>query len=113
MDTKTILRLGVSLALGLLVGLQRERTESSLAGIRTFPLISLFGTMCGLLAVTLGGWVVAAGLVAMAMFGIGAYLAEGELTVAVVSAGAIALLLQFKEPMHEFVAAVGEKDIRA
>src|SRR5258705_10150815 len=74
MDTKTILRLGVSLALGLLVGLQRERTESSLAGIRTFPLISLFGTMCGLLAVTLGGWVVAAGLGAMELlFVIGNY----------------------------------------
>lgn len=31
-------RLGIALGPGLLDGLQRERTESSLAGFRTFPL---------------------------------------------------------------------------
>jgi len=37
--------LGISLGLGLLVGLQRERTDSGLAGFRTFPLITMLGTV--------------------------------------------------------------------
>jgi hypothetical protein len=32
--------LGIALGLGLLVGLQRERSDSRWAGIRTFPLIT-------------------------------------------------------------------------
>ena len=36
--------LAISLGLGLLVGIQRERVDAPLAGIRTFPLITLFGT---------------------------------------------------------------------
>lgn len=42
-------QLAVSFGLGLLLGLQRERAESSIAGIRTFPLIALFGTVCALI----------------------------------------------------------------
>ncbi len=52
--------LDIALGLGLLVGLQRERSHSRWAGIRTFPLITLLGTICGLLAAHLGGWIVAA-----------------------------------------------------
>jgi len=44
------LDLAIALAGGLLVGLQRERTHSDLAGIRTFPLIALFGALCAVLA---------------------------------------------------------------
>ena len=44
----SIVTLGISLGLGLLIGLQRERTESRLGGIRTFPLVSMFGTFCGM-----------------------------------------------------------------
>lgn len=40
----------VAFASGLLVGMQRERTHSDLAGIRTFPLIAIFGAMCAVLA---------------------------------------------------------------
>jgi len=54
----TFEQLGISLGLGLLVGLQRERTESHLAGIRTFPLVTVLGTFCALP----GTSVVAAGL---------------------------------------------------
>jgi uncharacterized membrane protein (DUF4010 family) len=64
--TEIFLQLGIALGLGVLVGLQRERVESRLAGIRTFPLITIFGTMCGLIAQTYGGWVVAAGVLALA-----------------------------------------------
>jgi len=57
---------GASLGLGFLVGLQRERAASPIAGIRTFPLITLLGAVCGLPAAPLGGWVVAAGLLGVA-----------------------------------------------
>ncbi|MBX3390075.1 MAG: MgtC/SapB family protein [Phycisphaeraceae bacterium] len=51
MDPREIfLSLAVALASGLLVGMQRERTHSDLAGIRTFPLIAAFGALCAILA---------------------------------------------------------------
>ena len=141
MTEQTFLQLGLALLLGLLVGLQRERTEPSVAGIRTFPLITILGTVCALLAVDLGGWIVAAGLIAVAamfvianlarvkagdvdpglttemaallMFGVGAYLVVGSMGVAVAIGGAVAVLLQLKQPMHELVARMGEADIKA
>jgi len=70
-------QLGIALLLGLLVGLQRERTEEPLAGLRTFPLITILGTILALIDANLGGggggdtppgaggWVVAAGLVGL------------------------------------------------
>ena len=58
--------LALALGLGLLVGLQRERSASVLAGFRTFPLITLFGTVCAWLSVQHGGWILGAGLVALA-----------------------------------------------
>ena len=51
----SIVTLGISLGLGLLIGLQRERTESRLGGIRTFPLISMFGTAGGIIGPWLTG----------------------------------------------------------
>ena len=40
-------QMAVAVGLGLVVGLQREREHTVLAGIRTFPLIALFGVLCG------------------------------------------------------------------
>jgi uncharacterized membrane protein YhiD involved in acid resistance len=48
----------IALGLGLLVGLQRERVQSPLAGIRTFALITVLGAVCALLGLTFGGWIV-------------------------------------------------------
>src|SRR5688500_14955490 len=67
-------RLGLAAALGLLVGLQREHAGTSLAGIRTFPLLALFGGLCALLGIAYGGWLVGAGLLA-----VGAVLVTGNL----------------------------------
>jgi len=134
-------QLGVSLLLGLLVGLQRERTERSVAGIRTFPLITLSGTMCAWLGRQFGGWIVAAGLLGVAalfvvghlarakgsdadyglttemagvlMYGIGAFLVVGSMSVAVVCGGAVAVLLQWKKPLHRFASGLEENDIAA
>lgn len=54
--------LGIALGLGFLVGLQRERAASGIAGVRTFPLITVLGAVTALLArAGLGEWIVFAG----------------------------------------------------
>ena len=63
--TSTFSSLGIALGLGLLVGLQREQVASQLAGLRTFALITVLGTICGLLATSFGGWVIAVGFLAL------------------------------------------------
>jgi uncharacterized membrane protein (DUF4010 family) len=141
MEPKLFGQIGISLLLGLLIGLQRERAESHVGGIRTFPMIAAFGTVCGWLALEHGGWVVAGGLLAVAsllvvsnfmdaraskgdpgqtteiaallLFGVGAYLVEGEPAVAVALGGAIAVLLHLKDPLHDFASRIGEQDLTA
>ena len=141
MEERFFIQIGISLLLGLLVGLQRERTEASVAGIRTFPLISAFGTLCAWLAESHGGWIIAAGLAAVAtllvvgnlarmragdldpgltteiaallVFALGALVVVGPMPVAVALTGAVALLLHFKQPLHRFVAQIGDADIKA
>ena len=75
METILLHRLAIAVGLGLLVGLQRERSTSVIAGIRTFPLIVVLGLLCGWLArspdgagvaAVDGGWIVAAGLLGVA-----------------------------------------------
>jgi len=64
-----------SLAIGLLIGLERERTPSAKAGLRTFALVALFGTLSALLSTKLGSpWMLIAGLLAVAGMIIAAYL---------------------------------------
>lgn len=58
--------LAIATGLGMLVGLQRQRAQSDLAGIRTFALLTLFGAVSATLAGAFGGWVLAAGLLAVA-----------------------------------------------
>jgi uncharacterized membrane protein (DUF4010 family) len=134
--------LGISLGLGLLIGLQRERAEARLGGIRTFPLISLFGTLCALLAgqhgwpILLAGFFTVFGILAVSnvfklresplpepgqttevaallTFALGAYLVAGNWAVAFVTAGVAVVLLHLKEPMHRFVGKMGERDMSA
>src|SRR5690606_19096951 len=68
METELFQKFAIALGLGLLVGLQRQHQKSKLAGIRTFPLITLFGTLSAFLAQDLGGWIVAAGIISIALF---------------------------------------------
>jgi uncharacterized membrane protein (DUF4010 family) len=137
------LLLFLSAGLGMLVGLQREASNSQTAGIRTFPLITLAGTVCGLLAKQLGGWIIAAGLIAIAallilgnlhrlktskqdsgagmtteaavilMYLVGAYLVFGEAAPAVVLTGIITVLLHFKTTLHGWVDKFGQHDLQA
>ncbi|MGE4197679.1 MAG: MgtC/SapB family protein [Phycisphaerales bacterium] len=81
-DGAAFTSLGISLALGLLVGLQRQRSEDRLGGIRTFGLATLLGAVAGLLASTTSEhgtpalepalvWIPAAGLLALVLVLIG------------------------------------------
>ena len=55
-----------SLALGLLIGLERERSPAARAGLRTFSLVALAGTLGALLSETTGApWMLGAGLIVM------------------------------------------------
>jgi len=65
-NPESYLRPGLALAIGLLIGLQRERVKEGPAGIRTFALIALSGYLIGLLGIQYGGWVVVAGILFLA-----------------------------------------------
>lgn len=136
-------QLGLSLLLGLLVGLQREHVATRLAGVRTFPLITILGTVAAVLGREFGGWVIAAGFLTVAasllwsdraanaqgdydpntttrvaallMYGVGALLTLGprELEAAIAIGGGVAVLLQFKPQLHGFVRRLGESDVKA
>src|SRR5690606_11422078 len=49
MDYPDLIILGTAFGLGLLVGLQRERGDHEMAGVRTFTLISVLGVLAGFL----------------------------------------------------------------
>ena len=57
----------VSLGVGLLVGLQREWSASGIAGIRSFALITLLGTVMSMLPAPLDGVGVGAGTIGVAI----------------------------------------------
>lgn len=135
------LQLAIALGLGLLVGLQRERTNARLAGFRTFPLITLFGAVCAVLSENFGGWVVVAGLAGLAgllvvgnlpvmrpkegdpgltsevamlvMFAVGGLLVIGQTALGIAIGGTVAVLLHLKPQMHSFASRVGERDFTA
>ena len=68
-----------SLAIGLLVGLERERRSSAKAGLRTFALVALLGTLSGMLSEQAGaGWILAAGLLMVGATIIAAYLKQPD-----------------------------------
>jgi len=137
----TFQQLAIALGLGLLVGLQRERTHARLAGVRTFPLITLLGTLSALLALTFDFWILAVALVGLivlvvvgnlpanrpkepdpgltseaamlVMFLVGAFLAVRQTAMALAVSGTVALLLHWKPEMHRMASRIGEKDFKA
>jgi uncharacterized membrane protein (DUF4010 family) len=137
--TTAIARLGIALCLGLLVGLQRQRVNHPLGGVRTFPMICVFGALCALAGNAFGTWLVPAGLLAtvaaliagnarvaldagpglttifaaLLLYGCGAWLVVGDPILSVVVAGGLTLILHAKESMHRLVASLGEADVTA
>ena len=142
MDYDTIQILATSLGLGLLVGLQREYTAHKVAGIRTFSLITLTGTVLAMLGQQTGSyWLLAAGAIGLVailvtgnilkahngkvdvgqttevagllMYGLGAYLVEGSLVFGVMIGGLTAVLLHLKDTLDDLVGRMSKKDIVA
>ncbi len=133
--------LGTALALGLLVGIEREWANDRVAGIRTFALVTLSGALAALVAEVFGGLVIAGALVCLtvmivignlaslrskeadsglttefamlAMFFTGMLPMMGYTPVGVVVAGAVMVLLQWKKSLHSLVHRIGEDELRA
>lgn len=141
-DLEMFSQLGIALLLGLLVGLQREHAAVRMIGMRTFPMITVLGTVTAILGVkAFGGWVVVAGFLAVAavlawshwvrvrqdpqdvgtttdmaallMFGVGALLVVAPLPVGVAVGGGVAVLLQFKGELHGLAQKLGDEDLKA
>lgn len=143
MDYSDLSTLGIAFGLGLLVGLQRQRTDNKMAGVRTFTLISILGVMSAFLArdmenpyivpvmgISLTGLLIIANLIklkkfeeadigqttevaALLMFAIGAYLVLGNQVIAIIVGGVMAILLYAKEHLHDFIENLMEKDLSA
>jgi len=137
----------LSLALGLLIGLERgwrhrdEHDGGRIAGIRTFGLLGLGGGLAGVASASISVWisvVVIAGVAAALLLAHRARLREdddnvsatnaivGILTAvlglmattglareAMISAGAITLILSMRNQLHGWLQTLEEKDIRA
>lgn len=140
MDYSDLTTLGISFGLGLLVGLQRQKVHNKMAGVRTFTLIAILGTMSGFLAEAFNSFfiipLIAIGLTALLvtanvikfrkdsdsdlgqttevaallMFAIGAYLVVGSKLTATVVGASLAILLYAKEHLHHFIDNLKDKD---
>ena len=130
-----------SFAIGLLIGLERERNPSAKAGLRTFALVAVFGTLMAMLSAKLDSpWLVIAGLLAVAgtiiaaylntvaeeadpgtttvvalllSYGLGAMIWFGLSTLAVMLAIGITTLLYFKPELRGFTQRLTRRDLVA
>lgn len=143
MDYNDIITLAIAFGLGLIVGLQRQKSDHEMAGVRTFTLISIMGVISAFLArdygnpyiipvfgICLSALLVTANILkvkrlndddigqttevaALLMFAVGAYLVMGDRVVAVIVGGTITILLYLKEHLHGFIDKLEEKDLAA
>jgi uncharacterized membrane protein (DUF4010 family) len=141
MEQSILIELALSLGLGLLVGLQREWTPEKVAGIRTFALITVLGTVLGQTSSAFGPWLIPAGFLAvggmlieghilkvragetsaglttevaaLVMYGVGVVITTQMFLFAVVTTGLVTVLLHWKKPMHSVIEQIGEKDLRS
>lgn len=129
-----------SLAVGLLIGLERQRRTAEQAGLRTFPLAALLGTVGAMLQDRHDvEWLVPVGLALTGLVMIAAYRDDGDSSntgttttialmlcfllgvlswhehyqLAAVLALATTALLHFKEELHGFVARLSRDDVMA
>ena len=143
MDYHDLTTLGIAFGLGMLVGLQRQKANSEMAGVRTFTLIAVLGVLAGFLSrdyqnpfilpvlgIAVTSLLVAANLIkikaftnpdigqttevaALMMFAIGAYLVMGDRVLGVIIGTSMAVLLYVKERLHGFIDKLQEKDLAA
>lgn len=143
-DAVIIQRFLLALALGALVGLEREyarhrKKGHQFAGIRTFPLIALFGALSAYFGEVLSPWILLMGmflvgiLIVVAYFRItdrthvgatseiagflvfliGVLVYENELVLAVVLAIIITLILYARSILHRFAEHIKEQELSA
>jgi uncharacterized membrane protein (DUF4010 family) len=138
-DLEVLLRYGTALAIGLLMGLERERNPSARAGLRTFALIALFGAMAAQLGQrTDSPWIIAVGLLLVGIMIIAAYFRQpdkqgdpgtttvsatlvcyglgvlcwfGEIRLAVMLGIASTVLLYFKTELHGITQTLTRRDL--
>jgi uncharacterized membrane protein (DUF4010 family) len=134
----------MALLMGLLVGVEREHERSQkglpiFAGIRTFPLITLFGFLCGFAALAGYGWMLPVGLAAVGAVAVAAYMAKvqgpdkgattelmallaflfgalaalGYVIPAATFAVVSTLLLSIRTPLHRLAESIQEDEIYA
>ncbi|WP_411766651.1 MgtC/SapB family protein [Winogradskyella sp. A3E31] len=138
-----LITLAIAFGLGLLVGLQREKTDNHMAGVRTFTLISLLGVMSGFLTreydnpfilpalgLAIAFMLMMANYIklkklnepdigqttevaALLMFALGAYLVLGSQLIGVLVGASLAILLYVKEHLHGFIDKLKQKDLSA
>jgi len=143
MDYDDLITLGIAFGLGLLVGLQREKSDHEMAGVRTFTLISILGVIAGFLTrdfenpfllpmfgISITALMVMANylkakkepkttvgltteVAVLLMFAIGSYLVLGDRIIAVVVGASLAVLLYIKETLHNFIDNLKDKDLSA
>lgn len=129
----------VSIGIGLLIGLERERKPDNKAGLRTFALTGLLGCLAGMLGEKTGsGWVIAVGLLMVATmmivaqardpqddgdpgttsvvalmlcYGLGALVWYGHATLAVMLAIGVTVLLYFKAQLQDVSRNLTHKDL--
>jgi uncharacterized membrane protein (DUF4010 family) len=129
-----------SLAIGLLIGLERERSPVAKAGLRTFTLTALTGTLVAMLASQADSpWVLAVGFLIVASiiisaylngpeiedpgttteaalvfcFGLGAMVWYGETTLAVMLAIATTVLLHYKPELQSLSKSLSRRDLES
>jgi uncharacterized membrane protein (DUF4010 family) len=131
-DTNLI-GLGIALAIGFIIGLEREWAENKPIGVRSSSLVAALGGMSALMYPETGGWPVAAGLIALALilmsharrdkhagtttvvaalvvYLLGAAAVVGYWLQTIVIGGAVMLLLHWKKPLHRWVERLGDRD---
>ncbi len=136
----------IAIALGLMIGLEREyarykKRTQDYAGIRTFPLIALFGALSAYLGDRLSPWILAMGMAIAALLIILAYFAlarrtttnfgatsevagfltffigvlsyYGELKLAAILTIAITIILYARTLLHRFAERIKNTEITA
>ena len=136
----------LALALGALIGLEREyaryrRHTHDYAGIRTFPLISLFGALCAFLGERFNPWILVVGILiigtlilisyfmlsrkhkhyhgatsevaGLLAFFIGVLSYLGEMQLAIILAVAITIILYSRSMLHRFAQHLKKEEMRS
>ncbi len=128
-----------SLAIGLLIGLERERTPRAVAGLRTFALVALFGTLAAMLSEKAAApWLLLGGLILVGLmtiaayfrirdgntdtgtttvvaiiicYGLGATVWYGDTKLAIMLAIITTILLYFKAELHGITKNLDRRDL--